>query len=365
MGFCHLCGQESPFISSILGVCRSCLLTRYSQAKELVVSAHSRARKLFNLPPHPPREPNGLSCNLCVNRCQVGEGERGYCAVRINRGGRWELNQAKVGFFSAYHDPLPTNCVADWVCPGGSSTGYPQYSYTPGAEVGYSNLAVFFHSCTFNCLYCQNWHYREILDLSKGHTAEDLVRMVDKNTSCICYFGGDPVSQLPFALFASKRALKMNQGRILRVCWETNGSFNSTLINKIAQITQSSGGCLKIDLKAWHEEINLALCGVSNKWTLENFKRLGKLIPQRANPPFLIASTLLVPGYIDEVEIAKIAEFIVTISPEIPYALLAFHPQFLMKDLPPTPLALAERCYQVARKAGLRRVRLGNIHLLS
>jgi len=63
------------------------------------------------------------------------------------------------GKLSWYHDPLPTNCVADWVCSGGTGAGYPKYAHCPGPELGYSNLAVFFHACTFNCLYCQNWHF--------------------------------------------------------------------------------------------------------------------------------------------------------------------------------------------------------------
>ena len=48
------------------------------------------------------------------------------------------------GNLSWYHDPLPTNCVADWVCPAGSEAGFPAFSYTPGPEYGYNNLAVFY-----------------------------------------------------------------------------------------------------------------------------------------------------------------------------------------------------------------------------
>jgi len=60
-----------------------------------------------------------------------------------------------------YHDPLPTNCVGDWVCAGGTGAGYPEYAYSSGPECGYKNLAVFFNACSFNCLYCQNWHFRK------------------------------------------------------------------------------------------------------------------------------------------------------------------------------------------------------------
>jgi len=71
-----------------------------------------------------------------------------------------------------------------------------------------------------------------------------------------------------------------------------------------------------------------------------------------------------VPGYIDEHEIRGIARFIAALSPEIPYSLLAFHPQFRMAGLPATSKALAERCRAAAGEAGLRQVRIGNMYLL-
>jgi len=87
-------------------------------------------------------------------------------------------------------------------------------------------------------------------------------------------------------------------------------------------------------------------------------------IERRPSPPFLIASTLLVPGYIDNQEISGIAAFISSLNPDIPYALLAFHPQFMMRDLPPTSRWHAEECLAEAKAQGLSNVRLGNVHLL-
>ena len=81
-------------------------------------------------------------------------------------------------------------------------------------------------------------------------------------------------------------------------------------------------------------------------------------------PPLLIASTLLVPGYIDEEEVQGISRWIASLDPDIPFALLAFYPQFFFKDLPVTPRDLAIRCKEVAQGEGLRRVRIGNLHLL-
>jgi pyruvate formate lyase activating enzyme len=132
----------------------------------------------------------------------------------------------------------------------------------------------------------------------------------------------------------------------------------------MAEIAFESGGCIKFDLKAWSEPVHFALCGVSNRRTMENFKHLGRWVSERPDPPFLVASTLLVPGYIDEDEIRGISEFIASVSPEIPYALLAFHPQFHFVDLPTTSRSHALRCKEIAEEAGLKRVRIGNAHLL-
>jgi len=98
---------------------------------------------------------------------------------------------------------------------------------------------------------------------------------------------------------------------------------------------------------------------------MDNFIRAGEKIKERPVPPFLIASTLLVPGYIDEHEIRNIARFIASVDQEIPYSLLAFYPHFFMSDMPLTHRKIADACLKAAREDGLKNVRLGNLHLLS
>jgi pyruvate formate lyase activating enzyme len=266
-----------------------------------------------------------------------------------------------------YYDPLPTNCCADWVCPGGSHLGYPRFSHARGAERGYKNLAVFYRGCSFNCLYCQNWHFRQTSVAGRLLTAEELASAVDRRTSCICYFGGDPSPFLPHAIRASRLALveAQRKNRILRICWETNGGMNRSLLKSMAKLSLESGGCIKFDLKAFDENLHIALCGASNRTTLDNFRYLASLIDKRPEPPFLIATTLLVPGYLTTEEVEKIAKFIACLDPEIPYALLAFYPQFYLNDLPTTSIGHASAAREAALAAGLKNVRIGNRHLLS
>jgi pyruvate formate lyase activating enzyme len=252
------------------------------------------------------------------------------------------------GLLHWYRDPLPTNCVADWVCEGGK-------------HLGYHNLAVFYASCTANCLFCQNWHFREIsLQESRLITAEELASVANRRTFCVCFFGGDPSSQMPHALAASKQLAR----RGVRVCWETNGMMHPRLLDAALRYSLDTGGCIKFDLKAYSEPLHLGLTGVSNRRTLENFARAARRFGDRPDLPLVIASTLLVPGYIDAGQVGKIADLIASIDRRIPYVLLAFAPNFYMPDLPCTPMRQALEAEAAANAAGLINVRLGNRHLL-
>ncbi len=364
MGTCRLCNQESPAISRELGVCLACIRARPQEALPLAREAHLRSRRDFGLPEEPPKDPQGIPCTICANECRIPEQGRGYCGLRKNEGGRLVGASPERGNLSWYHDPLPTNCVADWVCPGCTGAGYPEYACAPGPERGYRNLAVFFQACSFNCLFCQNWHFRDESLRPAATAVESLVADVDDRTSCICYFGGDPSPQVPFALRASELARERTQGRILRVCWETNGSMHQGLLDRMIGLSLESGGCVKFDLKAASEDLHRVLTGVSNRRTIDNFSRAGRSIGLRPEPPLLVASTLLVPGYIDAQEVRNIARIIAAVDPGIPYSLLAFYPHFFLSDLPFTSRAVAEECMAAARDEGLGDVKLGNTHLL-
>ncbi len=365
---CKFCNIDVYPLSKNIPYCMECLRKHFQGIKLALEEAHAAIRKGFGLPPHPPKAAdgiNGIRCTICFHECYISEGQAGYCGVRRNEGGYLVGGSPRDGNLSYYYDPLPTNCVADWVCPGGTGCGYPKYAYKPAPEYGYKNLAVFYNSCTFDCLYCQNWHFRELVYSSNRMTAEELASCVDSRTSCLCFFGGDPTPQLPHSLRTAEIALSENKGRILRICWETNGSMHPKLFKRATDIAIKSGGIIKFDLKAWDEGIHWALCGVSNRRTLENFSYLATRAKERPEVPLAAAATLMVPGYIDRSEVYNLAKFIAGINPEVPYSLLAFHPTFFLNDLPRTSKELAKKCYEAAIDAGLKKVRIGNIHLLT
>ena len=202
---------------------------------------------------------------------------------------------------------------------------------------------------------CQSCRCRSV------YLLDYLADRANPRTYCVCFFGGDPASQMPHALAVASKSAE----RGVVVCWETAGTMHPRFLKKALEISSVSGGCIKFDLKAYSRELHRALTGASNERTLENFAAAAGHARRRGSPPLLVASTLLVPGYIDSEEVGRIASFIASFDAEIPYALLAFHPHFRMLDLPRTSLTHALEAEEAARKAGLRNVRLGNTHLLS
>jgi pyruvate formate lyase activating enzyme len=140
--------------------------------------------------------------------------------------------------------------------------------------------------------------------------------------------------------------------------------MNSRFLEEILDLALESGGCVKFDLKTYHSHLSRALCGRPNDRTRENFELAARWVKKRKDPPLVVASTLLVPGYVESDEVSKIALFIASLNPEIPYSLLGFYPHFFFKDLPPTSRRHAQECRQAALEAGLKRVKIGNIHLL-
>lgn len=313
---CEICGKGDA--AEALRVCRNCILE--GKGYEYIQKAH----KIL---------PNrGKACNMCGNDCRMEERQKGFCRLRENREEKiLSYSDRKTAIGQYYYDSLPTNCVASWVC---------------GLEKGY-NLAVFYGACNFDCLFCQNWIHHEMAEKRQPVITADEVIKAAENAKCVCFFGGDPSCQILHALNVAEHVEAI-------VCWETNGNFAKRYLPEVAKHTD---GIVKFDLKTWNEKLSYALCGVSNKNSYENFEYLAKHCR-------MAASTLLVPYYINAEEVYDIASFIASIDDNIPYTLLAFYPCYKMSDLPYTSKKQAMECYDAAKKAGLKKVRIGNIHLL-
>lgn len=304
---------------------------------EIALNTHREWRKKLGLPMEVPR--GGVKCKLCVNECEVID--KGYCGVIVNDNGKLV---PKIGV-TYYYDPHPTNCVAEPVCP-------------ERTNIGHYNLAVFFHGCNLDCLFCQNIEHKTIKGWEIG--IEELVRAVlNPKVTCICYFGGDPAPFSPYAIRVAQEILKKKK---IRICWETNGLENPRIMRRIARLSEESGGIVKIDWKAYSPEVYEALTGINGKKAVERIKENIRVVIEEG--AMLVVSTLVVPHYIDEREVNGITKFLASISDEMPYVLLAFHPHHLMSDIPTTSWEQMNRLVEVARKNGLKNVFVGNYWLL-
>lgn len=351
MSTCINCGKSSIVISEPLSVCLSCIRSDFPSVKHHVEEVHERTRKSYRLPLRIPRG-GPLKCYLCVNQCELGEREAGFCGVRVERGGRLRFRSGspRSAYLQYYFDPLPTNCVADWICPGKEMRGK-------------RNLAVFYRACSFDCLFCQNYTFRFTdFDRVSPFSDDELAKCVTDDTGCICYFGGDPTPQVIHSIETARKVLK---DRDVRICWETNGSMSRAHLERMIDTALASGGIIKFDIKAYNDNLHRALCGTTNERTLANFRVLASHFRERKEPPLAVASTLLVPGYVDVREVSMISQFLASLDEEIPYSLLAFHPLCNMSDLPTTSREHAAKARTAAVDAGLKHVHIGNAHLLS
>lgn len=336
---CKGCGSNK--VSRAIGWCYECILR-----EEMVeVEIRWKARREFGLPEKIPREGEN-PCGFCGNSCRPIKNNYGWCGGRFWDGETWRGGDREA-HLSWYYDPIPTNCVAAWFCEATKN------------EKGKYNLAVFYEGCSFDCLFCQNWHWREGRK-RKPVSYKELAERVKEGVACICFFGGDPSCNIEHTLLVAEEALKI---RKVRICWETNGNMKRDYLLRMIEIARETEGVIKFDIKAYSDPIYKVLCGVSGRMVYKNFEmvaeRLASLTPCR-----MCASTLLIPYYVDEREVEKIAKFIASLNPFIPYSLLAFYPAYLMDDLPCTPREMAYKALRAAENAGLRNLHLGNIHLL-
>ena len=296
----------------------------------------------------------GTVCPECGNHCRINEGERGFCNLREVDNGQIVHRFGENAIVSWYFDPLPTNCVADWVC------GVRHKNAAQDLETKRKNLAVFYGSCNSDCLFCQNASYREMMVAGKPlMSPQQLAGVADERTACVCYFGGDPSCNPRHSLSVSEILFERWS---LRVCYETNGNMSGRWFDQTVSMVKRAGGTLKFDLKAATPALYSALTGVSNQQVLRNFQRAASLMDENENS--LVASILLIPGYLDLRELRRLFGFISSCDARIPTALLGFYPRHLMADLPKTSRAHAQAAYEAAKEVGLENVRVGNLGLL-
>lgn len=166
----------------------------------------------------------------------------------------------------------------------------------------------------------------------------------------VAFTGGDLACQPEFYAFSAEKIKELDLG--LWVLFETNGYG---LTPKNLDLFKSAGiDAYWLDIKAYDNQIHKKLTGASNEWIL----RLPEEILKR---DFVLeVLSLFIPGWVETDQIEKIALLLASIDKEIPFTILAFFPEYQMKDVPPPNVKQMVSAYQAAKAAGLRNVRLGN-----
>jgi pyruvate formate lyase activating enzyme len=209
--------------------------------------------------------------------------------------------------------------------------------------------------CNLGCKFCQNWDIskaREVERLSDRATPERIARAA-KEAGCtsVAFTYNDPVI---FAEFAIDTALACHEAGIRTVA-VTAGYITDSARRAFFGPMDAAN----VDLKAFTEGFYEKLC----------FARLAPVLDtlvwlKRETNVWFEVTTLLIPGLNDSVEeIERLsAWFARELGPDVPLHFTAFHPDFRVRDRPPTPPEPCFRAREQARAHGLRFVYAGNVH---
>jgi pyruvate formate lyase activating enzyme len=279
---------------------------------------------------------NGLiQCLACSNYCVIANGKTGICGVRQNDNGKLRLlveNKA----IAVNLDPIEKK---------------PLFHFLPGATA----FSLGTLGCNFGCEFCQNW---DISQAPKEATIEfwgedwppqKIVNYCQENNiPIIAYTYNEPTVWTEYALAVMKLAQKAK----IKNVWVSNGYMSKETLELITPYLDA----INVDLKSFREEFYQKIVHAHLAPVKENIKKIWKLGIWEE------ITTLVIPGLNDsEKELQEIAQFLVKISPDLPWHISAFYPAYKMINISPTPKETLIRAYNIGKKAGLKYVYTGNI----
>jgi pyruvate formate lyase activating enzyme len=276
-----------------------------------------------------------IQCDVCPRYCKLGEGQRGLCFVRGRQDDAIVLTT--YGRSSGFCvDPIEKK---------------PLNHYLPGTPI----LSFGTAGCNLTCKFCQNWDIskaRQFDRLQEMASPEDIVRAaLAAGCSSIAYTYNDPVIFLEYAVDVAKVA---RQHGIKSVA-VTAGYITAAAREDLYAFMDAAN----VDLKAFTEEFYKRLCTGHLAAVLETLEYL----KHHTNVWFEI-TTLLIPGHNDGPdEVKRLSEWVIErLGPDVPLHFTAFHPDYKMLDLPPTPARTLTAARDIARAVGLNFVYTGNVH---
>jgi pyruvate formate lyase activating enzyme len=276
---------------------------------------------------------DALHCFACGHRCLIKEGKRGICKVRFNEGG---------------HLRVPVNYVAALQCD--PTEKKPFFHALPGSDT----LTFGMLGCDLHCAYCQNWVTSQALrddaavSMPDAVTPERLVAMARAyGASIVGSSYNEPLITAEWAVDVFRQAKPEG----LRTAFISNGNATPQVLDYLRPWTD----CYKIDLKSMSDHSYRQLGGV-----VDNILDTVKMVHERGFWEEIV--TLVIPGFNDsEDELKRAADFIASVSPDIPWHVTAFHQDYKMKDNANTAVEQLICACEIGREAGLRYVYAGNL----
>jgi pyruvate formate lyase activating enzyme len=275
-----------------------------------------------------------LRCDLCPRGCTLSEGQRAFCFVRAARGGQVVLTSygRSTGFCI---DPIEKK---------------PLNHFHPGSSI----LSFGTAGCNLGCRFCQNWDIskaRQTDRLSGAAYPEEIARAaVESGCRSVAFTYNDPVVFFEYAVDTARACHEHGIKTVAVTAGYVDGAARRAFFAEM--------DAANVDLKAFSERFYHELCFGHLQPVLDTLVYL-----KRETQVWLEITTLLIPGENDsEEEIARLCDWMVeNLGPDVPLHFTAFHPDFKILDLPPTPPATLSRARQQARSAGLRHVFTGNV----
>ena len=276
---------------------------------------------------------NALKCYACGHRCLINEGKRGICKVRFNEGGRLLA---------------PAHYVAALACD--PTEKKPFFHVLPGSDT----LTFGMLGCDLHCAYCQNWLTSQALRDDTAGTQPQLVtpeRLIAlakaHDASMVGSSYNEPLITAEWAVEVFKKARPEG----LRTAFISNGNATPQVLDYIRPWTD----CYKIDLKTMDDKSYRQLGGV-----VGNILETVQMVHDRGFWEEIV--TLVIPGFNDsEAELRRAAEFIASVSPDIPWHVTAFHQDYRMTENANTTAEQLIRACEIGRDAGLHYVYAGNL----
>jgi pyruvate formate lyase activating enzyme len=276
---------------------------------------------------------NRVRCYACAHRCAINDSARGVCQVRYNRGGQLFVPR---GYVAALN-PDPTEKK-------------PFFHILPGSIT----LTFGMLGCDLHCANCQNWDISQTMrDVDAGGVPQ---RVSPEQIVALAHRAGAQLigSSYNEPLITSEWAVeifKVAQQHNIRGIYVSNGNATREVLEYIRPYVVG----YKIDLKTMQDKQYRKLGAPLN--TILDAIRLVKQMGF-----WLEIVTLVIPGFNDSnEELMDAAQFIRSVSPDIPWHVTAFHPDYKMLDATYTPASTLIRAAEIGQEAGLNFVYAGNI----